>query len=140
MLTFPKRCPSFPLRALCGSPTPTSTTVSRRGFLPAERITLKRRAAAKPPADMAEILEAFCALDSRFEENRAQWAQIVAANEPCTAEQLALTGRDLLAQGLRGPAVGKRLALLLEAVWAEPQLNNAGTLLALSAALDGLDS
>ena len=105
---------------------------------PAERITLKRRAAAKPPADMAEILDAFCALDSRFEENRTQWAQIIAADEPCTAEQLALTGRDLLALGLRGPAVGARQKLLLEAVLAEPQLNDLTTLIALSAALDRL--
>ena len=106
---------------------------------PAQRITLKRRAAAKPPADMTEILEAFCALDARFEENRAQWAQITAAGEPCTMEQLALTGRDLLALGLRGPAVGARRKLLLEAVLAEPQLNTPATLAALCTAMDKLE-
>ena len=53
-------------------------------------------------------------------------------------EQLAITGRDLLALGLRGPAVGARMKLLLEAVLAEPQLNTPTTQIALSTALDGL--
>ena len=105
---------------------------------PADRITLKRRAAGRLPVSMEELLDAFCALDNRFEENRQQWAQITAAGEPCTMEQLAITGRDLLALGLRGPAVGARMKLLLEAVLAEPQLNTPTTLIALSTALDGL--
>ncbi len=106
---------------------------------PADRITLKRRAAKKPPVSMEEMLDAFCALDARFEENRAVWAEIAAADEPCTMEQLAITGRELLALGLRGPAIGKRMDLLLEAVLAEPNLNSKNTLIALSMALDGLD-
>lgn len=105
---------------------------------PADRITLKRRAAKRLPVSMEEMLDTFCALDSRFEADRTLWAEIAAAGEPCSMEQLAITGRDLLALGLRGPAIGKRLNLLLEAVLAEPQLNNTTTLIALSKALDGL--
>lgn len=106
---------------------------------PADRITLKRRASKKPPVSMVEMLDTFCALDSRFEENRTMWEQITAANEPCTMEQLAITGRELLALGLRGPAIGRRMDLLLEAVLAEPGLNKKSTLTALSMALDGLE-
>ena len=48
-------------------------------------------------------------------------------------------GRDLLALGLRGPAVGARRKLLLEAVLAEPQLNTPATLAALCTAMDKLE-
>ncbi len=105
---------------------------------PADRITLKRRAASRLPMSMEELLDAFCALDARFVADRALWQEITTAGEPCSMEQLAITGRDLLALGLRGPAIGKRLALLLEAVLAEPSLNDVTTLIALSSALDGL--
>lgn len=105
---------------------------------PADRITLKRRAAKRLPVSMEELLDTFCALDARFEADRTLWQEITAAGEPCGMDTLAITGRDLLALGLRGPAIGKRLQLLLEAVLAEPQLNNLDTLIALSNALDGL--
>lgn len=106
---------------------------------PADRVTLKRRAARGLPAPMKDILQTFCALDARFEADRSLWAQITQAHEPCTLDELALSGRDLLALGLRGPAVGRRLRLLQEAVLAEPSLNRAAALAALSQALDELE-
>lgn len=105
---------------------------------PADRLTLKRRAARPLPVSMEELLQAFCALDDRFAANLATWQEVVAAGEPCTLKDLAVSGRDLLALGLRGAAVGRRLQLLLEAVLVEPSLNRKATLLALSQALDGL--
>ncbi len=105
---------------------------------PADRITLKRRVAKPLPASMEDILQTFAALDDRFAADRDAWQQVLAAGEPCTAADLAITGRELLAQGLHGPALGKRLDLLLEAVLAEPSLNTPATLLALSKALDGI--
>ncbi len=103
---------------------------------PADRVTLKRRAAKPLSAELTEVLAAFAALDARFAENCSMWAEVLAANEPCTLDALAVNGRHLLAAGLRGEAIGKRLTLLLEAVLAEPALNNTATLLAMSAALD----
>ncbi len=103
---------------------------------PADRMTIKRRASQPLPAPMTDILQAFAALDDRFAADQTIWADVLANEEPVTTAQLAVTGRDLLAQGLHGPAVGKRLSLLLDAVLAEPQLNKPATLLALSQALN----
>lgn len=104
---------------------------------PADQLTLKRRA-ARSPVPMADIMAAFCALEPAFEENRRIWTQIQQAGEPCKMEELAIDGKALLALGLRGPAIGRCMELLLEAVQAEPALNRRPTLLSLAQALDEL--
>ena len=65
----------------------------------------------------------------------APWAGDVegirARNEPTARQDLAVNGGDLLALGLRGPAVGQALDALLERVIDDPALNSRDALLAL---------
>jgi tRNA nucleotidyltransferase (CCA-adding enzyme) len=59
------------------------------------------------------------------------------ANDPLEAQQLAITGDDLMAQ-LRipaGPAIGRLLSALLDAVLEDPTLNSREQLLALARAM-----
>lgn len=65
----------------------------------------------------------------------APWADAVRGvrdrREPTARKDLAVSGGDLLARGLRGPAVGQALDRLLERVLRDPSLNERETLLAL---------
>jgi len=65
----------------------------------------------------------------------APWADAVRGvrerREPTARKDLAVTGGDLLARGLRGPAVGDALDLLLDRVLHDPSLNQRDTLLSL---------
>ncbi len=61
----------------------------------------------------------------------AEVAGVRARGEATTRKQLAVSGSDLLAAGLAGPAVGQALDRLLERVLEEPALNHRDTLLAL---------
>jgi tRNA nucleotidyltransferase (CCA-adding enzyme) len=65
----------------------------------------------------------------------APWADAVggvrARGEATTRKALAVTGADLVALGLRGPAVGEALDALLDCVLREPALNERDALLAL---------
>ena len=65
----------------------------------------------------------------------APWADEVRGarerREPTGRKDLALTGGDLLARGLRGPAVGQALDLLLDRVLHDPSLNERDVLLSL---------
>ncbi len=54
------------------------------------------------------------------------------AQPPVHMRDLAITGEDLLALGYTGPAVGKILRGLLEAVWESPGLNQKSRLLELA--------
>jgi len=70
-----------------------------------------------------------------WRELRERVAAVV--NDPLEAQQLAITGDDLVAQ-LRippGPAIGQLLAALLEAVIDDPTLNSREQLLALARAM-----
>ncbi len=56
---------------------------------------------------------------------------------PMSVDQLAVAGRDLVAQGWTpGPRVGRTLQRLLEAVWQDPSLNDRVTLLEIAATQD----
>jgi hypothetical protein len=61
------------------------------------------------------------------------WAETMLAirerGDPLTRSQLAITGADLKAAGLAGPAVGRMLQRLLDLVLEEPRLNQRQTLL-----------
>jgi hypothetical protein len=59
------------------------------------------------------------------------------ANDPLEARQLAITGDDLVTQLAipPGPAIGRLLAALLEAVLEDPTLNSREQLLALARAV-----
>ena len=60
----------------------------------------------------------------------------VDAGVPTSVAQLAVGGRDLVANGWRpGPGIGAALRDLLEAVWEDPALNDRETLLARAAAM-----
>jgi tRNA nucleotidyltransferase (CCA-adding enzyme) len=65
----------------------------------------------------------------------APWADEVAGvrerREATARKDLAITGVDLLAAGLRGPAIGEALDRLLERVLDDPALNRRDTLLGL---------
>ncbi len=65
----------------------------------------------------------------------APWADAVRGvrerREPTARKDLAVTGGDLLARGLRGPAVGRALDVLLDRVLHDPALNDRETLLSL---------
>jgi len=52
--------------------------------------------------------------------------------DPLTRSELAISGSDLLALGVRGPDVGQTLTQLLNRVLEEPSLNNRDGLLALA--------
>ena len=53
---------------------------------------------------------------------------------PLSTRELAVAGRDLVAQGWTpGPRVGRTLQRLLEAVWRDPSLNDRATLLEIAA-------
>jgi len=67
----------------------------------------------------------------------AEGERILAAREPLSARELAVTGKDLM-EGLGlapGPALGRLIARLLERVLAEPGLNTREQLLALARTL-----
>ena len=106
---------------------------------PADTVTLKWRAAKLKSVTMRDMLAAFCALDDRFAENEAQWNKIKNSGEPYRSDQMAVNGRILVAQGLRGEAIGRRLRALRTAVYARPELNRQSTLLSLSAIMDQLE-
>lgn len=56
------------------------------------------------------------------------------AGVPLSVAELAVAGRDLLALGwVPGPAIGRTLRLLLDAVWRDPALNERAALLELAA-------
>lgn len=65
----------------------------------------------------------------------APWADAVGGvrerREPTARKDLAVSGGDLLARGLRGPAVGRALDRLLDRVLHDPALNVRETLLSL---------
>ena len=62
----------------------------------------------------------------------ALYAEIIAEDECVSLDQLAVTGRDLIEEGLEpGPAIGDALAMLLFRVIEDPSLNNKETLLAI---------
>jgi tRNA nucleotidyltransferase (CCA-adding enzyme) len=65
----------------------------------------------------------------------APWANEVRGvrqrGEATARKDLAVTGADLLAAGLRGPAIGEALDRLLERVLDDPALNRRDTLLEL---------
>ena len=106
---------------------------------PTDSVTLKWRAAKLKTVSMKDMLAAFRALDARFAENEAEWNRIKNSGEPYRPEQMAVNGRLLIAQGLRGEAIGRRLRALRAAVYAQPELNRQETLLALSATMDQLE-
>jgi tRNA nucleotidyltransferase (CCA-adding enzyme) len=58
-------------------------------------------------------------------------AGVRSRREATTRKALAVTGADLVALGLRGPAVGEALDALLDCVLREPALNERDALLAL---------
>ena len=66
----------------------------------------------------------------------APWAptvgEIRARREPLTRGDLAVTGADLQALGAVGPRIGELLAVLLDRVLDDPDLNDRSTLLALA--------
>ncbi len=67
-------------------------------------------------------------------ENEASYAQYLAQRDcPLEIRDLAVGGRDLMEQGISGPAVGAVLSALLERVLDEPGLNRRESLLELSA-------
>ena len=67
-------------------------------------------------------------------ETEALLNQTLAADACLSLRQLAVDGRDMLALGLRGPAVGEMLRALLDAVVDQTTENTAGALLALARA------
>ena len=102
--------------------TPVSAATARRlrhryGALARTRQIL--RAAYVPTAD-----------DRAAEEKLAELIEASAtAREPVTAAELALGGRDLIALGVpAGPAVGKTVACLLDAVLDDPARNTPDAL------------
>ena len=66
----------------------------------------------------------------------APWAGVVRQvrdrGEPLFREDLAVRGGDLLELGIRGPAVGATLEMLLQRVLEDPSLNRRDTLLTLA--------
>ena len=106
---------------------------------PTDSVTLKWRAAKQKKVSMRDMLAAFRALDDRFAENEAQWNKIRSNGEPYRPDQLAISGRTLIAQGLRGDEIGQRLRALRAAVYARPELNRRETLLTLSKAMDQVE-
>ena len=83
------------------------------------------------PDDPARV-----AARERFEQLvEQQW------HRPVTLRELALTGDDLIrAGGHEGPAIGRTLRALLEAVLADPALNEQGALLELADRLGSNDA
>jgi hypothetical protein len=112
----------------------------------ADRDRVRRLIAAPPePADGAEVsvrrwlAEAGSAADDVLTAARlrtgaaAPWEAAARATrergDPLTRGELAITGADLRAAGLAGPAIGRMLQRLLDLVLAEPALNQRDTLL-----------
>ena len=58
-------------------------------------------------------------------------ALVVNNRVPTTVAELAVTGKDLLALGIEGRAIGAMLSYLLETVMVDPSYNNKEALLAL---------
>ncbi len=84
-------------------------------------------------AHTRQILRAAYAPTSAHRAAEARLAEMIeasaAAREPVTAAELALGGRDLIALGVpAGPAVGRTVARLLDAVLDDPALNTAEAL------------
>ena len=61
--------------------------------------------------------------------------EVLASHEPYLLKQLAVTGSDLQAMGIRGQETGSLLRKLLDAVIEQPHLNEKNTLLQLAAQL-----
>ncbi len=69
---------------------------------------------------------------TRLSQIRQEWARIEAAGEPVEIKDLAVTGSDLIAAGVKpGPEVGAALERMLERVLEDPSLNTKEKLLAL---------
>jgi poly(A) polymerase/tRNA nucleotidyltransferase (CCA-adding enzyme) len=113
--------------------TPDWTDAAVRRFI--------RRVGADLLADLFALREADD-VASGVEEPPDGWRELrervaVVVNDPLEAQQLAITGDDLVSQ-LRippGPAIGQLLAALLEAVLDDPTLNSREQLLALAHAM-----
>lgn len=69
-----------------------------------------------------------------------QLSQILASGDCCSLKALAITGHDLTALGLKGPAIGTMLARLLDYVLMYPEKNELKQLIALAQSLQKEDS
>ena len=77
--------------------------------------------------------KADAAPDDRFDQIRQLIQQIQAENACLHLKDLALSGHDLMALGYEGPAIGKALNMLLEAVLNEEIDNQKQALLNMAA-------
>ena len=65
-----------------------------------------------------------------MEEIEAVWAEIRRRKDPLTLKELAVTGKDLIAAGMRpGKELGETLGKLLDAVLEDPARNSREELL-----------
>jgi tRNA nucleotidyltransferase (CCA-adding enzyme) len=107
--------------------------------------TAVRRFVRRVGVDLLPDLFALRAADdvaSGVDEPPSGWRELrqrvaAVANDPLEARQLAITGDDLVTQLAipPGPAIGRLLAALLEAVLEDPTLNSREQLLALARAM-----
>ncbi len=96
-----------------------------RDYFPGYCIVRRADVLAQSEFVRAEKLENLDAIE-------ALYAEIIAEDECVSLDQLAVTGRDLIEEGLEpGPAIGDALAMLLSRVIEDPSLNNKETLLAI---------
>ena len=96
-----------------------------------DEVAVRRWLAAAGAA--ADDLVALYRLRSRADPVwRERMSAIRARRDPLTRGDLAVSGRDLEALGLRGPRIGETLAVLLDRVLEDPAVNTRDRLLALA--------
>ncbi|MBE6662558.1 MAG: CCA tRNA nucleotidyltransferase [Ruminococcaceae bacterium] len=100
-------------------------------FVPCESAGEVRRLMAKTGALFEPLLEILAALGVSVDLLRDTSALCRARGDCLTVKELAVDGRDLLALGIKGRAVGETLEALLERVLDDPSLNERETLLSL---------
>jgi len=103
-----------------------------RDALPAEAEEMRRWIHVTGREDMTDLLELRrqAGIDSAEESAKAQKLFESQKAMPVTLAELALTGREVIAAGVKpGKDVGERLEYLLDQVLADPEKNTAETLL-----------
>ena len=97
----------------------------RDAFCPPERIAVRRRMSALGAMPFITLCRYQRAEDCLLIAER-----LLEEGACLSVQQLAVTGRDLMALGLKGPSIGEALARLLEQVIEEKLLNEREALLA----------